>query len=126
MKNNRIVTAKNIKVGLKVIRGRDWSTIYKDQDKDSDYGIVVDDIESTGWYRVYWMQNGIEIDSNSYRVGSNEDEMCDLYFYEESLIKPEYEKEARKFFKINNLNKITREMVMENKLQHFLTENSQL
>ena len=125
MKNNRIVTAKNVKAGLKVIRGRDWSEIYNNQDKGSDYGIVVNE-SSSGWHRVCWMQNGIEIDTNSYRVGENEDEMCDLYFYKESLIKPEYEKEARKFFKINNLNKITREMVMENKLQHFLTENSQL
>lgn len=125
MKNNRIVTAKNVKIGLKVIRGRDWGIFYTDQDKDSDYGVIV--AEHFGrWYTVSWMQNGIVIGSNSYRVGENEDEMCDLYFYKESLIKPEYEKEARKFFKINNLNKITREMVMENKLQHFLTENSQL
>lgn len=125
MKNNRIVTAKNVKVGLKVIQGRDWGTFYIDQDKDSDYGVIADE-SFDRWYIVSWMQNGIVIGSNSYRVGENEDEMCDLYFYTESLIKPEYEKEAQKFFKINNLNKITREMVMENKLQHFLTENSQL
>ena len=125
MKNNRIVTAKNVKVGLKVIQGRDWGISNTDQDKDSDYGVIVDE-RFNRWYTVRWMQNGIVIGSNSYRVGENEDEMCDLYFYKESLIKPEYEKEARKFFKINNLNKITREMVMENKLQHFLTENSQL
>ena len=125
MKNNRIVTAKNVKIGSKVIRGRDWSEIYNNQDKGSDYGVIVAE-HSSHWYTVSWMQNGIEIGSNSYRVGENEDKMCDLYFYKESLIKPEYEKEARKFFKINNLNKITREMVMENKLQHFLTENSKL
>ena len=74
MKNNRIVTAKNVKVGLKVIRGRDWCTIYKDQDKDSDYGVIVDE-SFDRWYKVSWMQNGIEMDSNSYRVGENEDEM---------------------------------------------------
>ena len=125
MKNNRIVTAKNVKVGLKVIQGRDWGIFYTDQDKDSDYGVIADESYSC-WYRVCWMQNGIEMDSNSYRVGENEDEMCDLYFYEESLIKPEYKKEAQKFFKVNKLEKITREMVIENKLQHFLTKNSQL
>lgn len=125
MKNNRIVTAKNVKVGLKVIQGRDWGIFYTDQDKDSDYGVIADE-SFDRWYIVRWMQNGIVIGSNSYRVGENEDEMCDLYFYEESLIKPEYKKEAQKFFKVNKLEKITREMVIENKLQHFLTKNSQL
>ena len=115
MKNNRIVTTKNVKIGLKVIRGRDWG--YGDQDGHSDYGILVEDSYDDEWVRVNWLDGY----SNRYRIGNTENDPCDLYLYELPFIVDEkFHKEAKKLFKMNNIENITVEMLKEKGLEKWI------
>ena len=79
----KIVTNENVKVGDKVVRGRDWDWV--NQDKGSVYGIIIRSSNGstfiTGWVEVNWVNtNGEVIGTFSYQVGYND--TYDLYFYE--------------------------------------------
>lgn len=72
---------KEIRVGAKVIRGRDWD--FKDQDCD-DYGnqtvgVVIGDSREDGWARVKWVNA-----TDSYRIGA--DGKYSLYYFEEPRV----------------------------------------
>lgn len=67
-------------IGMKVVRGRDWT--YGDQDKGSEYARIIaigPPVTAKGWVRVKW-ENGAE---NSYRVY----EAYDLYLYKDDPAK---------------------------------------
>jgi hypothetical protein len=77
----KIVTNENVKVGDKVVRGRDWN--WANQDKGSVYGITIvsSDILIPGWVEVNWVNtNGEVIGNHCYQVGYSD--KYDLYFYE--------------------------------------------
>ncbi len=75
--SNKIVTQDNVKVGDKVVRGRDWS--YGDQDKDSIYGIVYNH-DGRCWVTVNWINHkGMIVYQDGYQIGPYS---YDLYFYE--------------------------------------------
>lgn len=71
--SNILVTKENCKIGLKVIRGKDWD--YGDQDRDSRFGTIMEYDTSYGWTRVKW-ESGY---TDSYRIGAYG--YYDLYFY---------------------------------------------
>ena len=90
-KQPRMVTTADI--GAKVVRGKDWKWYdrkdwkWYDQDKDSVYGVIVDN-NKDGWVVVEWIsKDGKVLNRYRYRIG---DEDCyDLYYYEEEPIKQE-------------------------------------
>lgn len=113
----RIVTQQNVRKGLRVIPGRDW--IYENQASNSKFGTIIEDPDypsEDGWFIVDWENNS----SQNYRVGEDESEECDLYFYEEELIKPEFIGAVKKHFKVNKIESVTREMLEEANLQEYL------
>ena len=124
----RIITTDNVRIGLKVIRGRDWE--YGDQEHDSKYGIIIrrNDhdsqwLDGSDWYIVRWEFNSKSSywnQENSYRVGHTDSDSCDLYFYEEDLIKPEFISAVKKHFKVNKIESVTREMLLEANLEKYL------
>lgn len=108
-----IVTSKNVKIGLKVKKGRDWD--YSRQANKSKFGTIIM-ATNPNWYRVAWEEGS----SNSYRVGEDESKQCDLYIYKEIIIKPGSETIVKKALRINRLENITEEMLIENGLQEHL------
>ena len=77
----KIVTNENVKVGDKVVRGRDWN--WANQDKESVYGIIIGSSVTftPGWVEVNWVNtNGEVIGNDCYQVGY--EDKYDLYFYE--------------------------------------------
>lgn len=73
--SNIIVTEDNAYVGMKVVRGRDWT--YGDQDKNSKYGTITSVGHIKGRCRVEW-ENGHK---NSYSIGQFNS--YDLYVYKD-------------------------------------------
>lgn len=83
MKIPSIVTELHVKVGDKVVRGRDWK--WGSQDQGSKYGVVVKlETNPTNWVYVQWMHavTGEVINANNYQVGA--DDCYDLYFYDQA------------------------------------------
>lgn len=113
--NNSIVTKDNARIGLKVKPGPDWE--YYDQAKGSEYGTIID--ITGGWCDVKWTSHS---NANCYRISGE----YDLCIYLEPLIKPEFEKEAKRFFKLNNLEKLTLENIIENKLEKWLINGNSI
>ena len=112
------VTSKNVKEGLKVTKGRDWG--YMNQGGDSKFGVIIEFSSDNGncdWYIVKW-ENGYK---DSYRVGNTELDKCDLYLFENSLIKEQHIRDVKKFFRLNRIDSVTREMLIENNLEKYLT-----
>ena len=111
--NTKILTLDIAKVGMTVVRGRDWEY----ENEDSGKGIITD-IEKGERYpiKVTW-SNGMK---NTYRASEHKSESCDLYMILNSNIKEEYVKEAQKFFKINNPAKISKEMLTSNNKEEWL------
>lgn len=107
------VTSKNVKIGLKVKRGRDWH--YGDQDENSKFG-VISSAHGDKWYWVKWDKGP----QNAYRVGDDESKKCDLYIYKEIMVKPGSEAIVKKALRMNRLENITEEMLIENGLQEHL------
>lgn len=67
------VTKHNLIIGARVRRGPDWA--YADQDKGSEYGIIVnDDHRSKGWVNVHWYDKDDKCinDRNAYRIFAND------------------------------------------------------
>lgn len=108
------VTSKNVKIGLKVKRGRDWD--YRNQDENSKFGIIIKPNDENNWYVIEW-ETGYRY---SYRVGEDESKNCDLYIYENIIVKPGSEAIVKKALRINRIENITREMMEENGLEEHL------
>lgn len=75
------VTFNNIKLGAKVVRGKDWQ--WSNQDRNSIYGIITMTGKSNHrWCQLNWIdKDGRIINHNvSYRIG--EKGAYDLYYYE--------------------------------------------
>lgn len=110
-----IVTSKNVKIGLKVKKGRDW--YYRGRGGDSKFGTIVKRIEYVpNWYIVEWEEGT----SYSFRVGEDESKQCDLYMYIPCVVKPGSEAIVKKALRINRIENITREMMEENGLEEHL------
>lgn len=107
------VTSKNVKIGLKVKRGPDWC--YENQDENSKFGTIVRQSE-TKWYVVEW-ESGYR---DSYKVGKDKEDICDLCIYMPSVVKPGSETIVKKALRINRVENITEEMLIENGLQEHL------
>lgn len=78
--NNNMVTELNI--GLKVVRGRDWK--WDEQDRGSEYGVIIGKGREEGWARVCWYKKDgnptlSEGSNSNYRIGYNS--LFDLYEY---------------------------------------------
>lgn len=114
--NTKILTLGIAKVGMKVVRGRDWE--YNDEDGINGNTGVIDRIKKHDDYpiKVLW-PNGNEY---CYRASKYESQVCDLYMIVDHNIKEEYVKEAQKFFKINNPAKISKEMLISNNKEEWL------
>ena len=108
------VTSKNVKIGLKVKRGRDWD--YRNQDENSKFGIIIKPYDKNNWYVIEW-ETGYRY---SYRVGKDESRKCDLYMYIPCVVKPGSEAIVKKALRINRLENITEEMLIENGLEEHL------
>lgn len=112
------VTSSNVKKGLKVVRGRDWEYGNQDGGPGSVGTIIGESTLVKNWYNVRW-ENG---NGNSYRVGNTIDNDCDLYMYNPTIVKDEYINEARKFFKINHLHNISKQMLIDNDKKDWINE----
>lgn len=71
------VTQENLRIGAKVVRGKDWK--YNNQDR-GEVGIIRSLSSTAGWVNVDG-KNGWD---NNYRIGA--EGKYDLYYFEETII----------------------------------------
>lgn len=77
---NLPVTKENVKIGDRVVRGKDWG--WWEQDKGSVYGVIKSKHYENDnyWIGITWVDyKGVEVKRDVYRIGPD---IFDLYFYE--------------------------------------------
>jgi hypothetical protein len=88
---SRIVTKENVKIGMKVRRGKDWSWGNQDYSKGKPTIGTVTKILENSWVKVLWSNGSAFCYRVGTRMGFAKEEKYDLYMTDEASSQLEFQ-----------------------------------